>query len=563
MRAGDFARAEAEVLPLAKTGDPAAELSLGVMYFWMHPPRPAEGKEWILKAAEQGYIEAYEPLGNLYNGITGLPPDNFKAYVWLNIAVATNSSVTAGMSRDFVSKNLTVDQIAQAQSQSTAYFKPVQLPAAHTIVDADDALTLQDYNQAASILLALANTGNADASARLGDLYISGQGVPRNYALGIAAYQTAADGGSALAQNTLGDLYYNGQIVPKQPVLAAEMWSKAAKNNIASAQFNLARMLDRGELIPQDLPRAASLYEQSAEQGTSQAQLLLGLMLLDGHGIDQDCEKAVAWIRKSAEQGLAPAQLKLGVLYANGQCVAKSDTEAVPWFQKAAEQHLPIAYILVGAGFEGGLGVAQNRSAAHKWYNLAAAASNFVAHDVAVAARDRVAATMSDAEIAAAQAQASQFDVDPRISFGTPTDAEQALQRGDYANAVLILRGLSVSARARGAPAVAANAEMQYGDLLTRGLGRPQDFALAVQSYEAAAKDGNTEARLRLAAAYEVGHGVERNSIMALAYYEVASRSADETIRASAVKAREALTKVMAPTDIAAARRRAGEIEGR
>ena len=54
MRAGDFARAEAEVLPLAKTGDPAAELSLGVMYFWMHPPRPAEGKEWILKAAEQG-----------------------------------------------------------------------------------------------------------------------------------------------------------------------------------------------------------------------------------------------------------------------------------------------------------------------------------------------------------------------------------------------------------------------------------------------------------------------------------------------------------------------------
>src|SRR5437867_10377850 len=57
--------------------------------------------------------------------------------------------------------------------------------------------------------------GNADAQAKLGQLYADGQGVPQDYAKARQCWEKAAAQGNAHAQAAHGTLYYGGRGVPQ------------------------------------------------------------------------------------------------------------------------------------------------------------------------------------------------------------------------------------------------------------------------------------------------------------------------------------------------------------
>ena len=64
--------------------------------------------------AEQGDSAAQYNLGVMYHNGQGVPQDNICSHAWFNIAASNGSDLGAG-NRDKVVKEMTKDQIAEAQ----------------------------------------------------------------------------------------------------------------------------------------------------------------------------------------------------------------------------------------------------------------------------------------------------------------------------------------------------------------------------------------------------------------------------------------------------------------
>ena len=156
---------------------------------------------------------------------------------------------------------------------------------------------LQQLHQAA-------DRGDAEAQARLGSMYLYGNGVTQDHAEAIKWYRRAAEQGLADAQNYLGLMYFMGQGVTQDRAEAVKWYRRAAEQGYASAQHNLGVAYDIGEGVPQDHAEAAKWRRRAAEQGDASAQLGLGLMYYNGDGVSQDYVTAHMWLN------LATARLR-------------------------------------------------------------------------------------------------------------------------------------------------------------------------------------------------------------------------------------------------------------
>jgi uncharacterized protein len=107
----------------ADRGDAVAEFNLGVMYAEGQavPQDNAEAAKWYRLAADQGNPQAQYNLGLWYAQGDGGWPDNVRAHMWFNLAAASfptsdiRNRSAAASSRDAVAKNMTSEQIAEAQ----------------------------------------------------------------------------------------------------------------------------------------------------------------------------------------------------------------------------------------------------------------------------------------------------------------------------------------------------------------------------------------------------------------------------------------------------------------
>ena len=73
-------------------------------------------------AAEQDYAFAQYNLGHMnYEGL-GVPQDYIHAHMWWNI-VGTRGDATAVENRDIAAKQMTPDQIAEAQRMARAWLE--------------------------------------------------------------------------------------------------------------------------------------------------------------------------------------------------------------------------------------------------------------------------------------------------------------------------------------------------------------------------------------------------------------------------------------------------------
>lgn len=98
-------------------------------------------------------------------------------------------------------------------------------------------------------------------------MYVTGRGVPQDYAAAVIWFRKAAEQGYAFAQSNLGVLYRDG----------------------------------RG--VTQDFADAMIWFRKAAEQGHRDAKLYLGVMYVEGRGVTQDYVLAHMWFNLSAEQG--------------------------------------------------------------------------------------------------------------------------------------------------------------------------------------------------------------------------------------------------------------------
>ena len=183
-----------------------------------------------------------------------------------------------------------------------------------------------------------AEQGNAWAQSTLGDKYLRGTGVAKDYEEAVKWYRKAADQGYSWAQSNLGWMYANGTGVAKDYEEAVKWYRKAAEQGNAAAQDNLGRMYQNGWGVPKDYGEAVKWCKKSADQGNSYAQNNLGGCAENGIGVPKEYAEAVKWYMKAAENGNSVAQYNLGRMYKNGNGVAKGQAGARKWFQKAADQ---------------------------------------------------------------------------------------------------------------------------------------------------------------------------------------------------------------------------------
>jgi TPR repeat protein len=76
---------------------------------------------WYTKSAEQGHDSAQFNLGSMYYNGEGTPKDSVLAYVWWNI-VAAQGNEGAAQNRGILEKEMTLNQIAEAQKLSKEYY---------------------------------------------------------------------------------------------------------------------------------------------------------------------------------------------------------------------------------------------------------------------------------------------------------------------------------------------------------------------------------------------------------------------------------------------------------
>jgi hypothetical protein len=164
--AQNYALALKEIVPLAKAGNADAQHLLGLMYymgrgvhrdykqaFMWHYKAALQGKAdaqyvvgamyytgnavpqdqkqavtWFRKAAEQGHAEAQEALGLMYRyHVAGMPQDVVIAYMLWNLAAA-NGNVNAIEQRAAVARQMTQEQIDEAQELSRNWRPGMSLP---------------------------------------------------------------------------------------------------------------------------------------------------------------------------------------------------------------------------------------------------------------------------------------------------------------------------------------------------------------------------------------------------------------------------------------------------
>lgn len=128
-RHGDFTEAMRWLIKASDLGSAAAQCDIGVMYENGQgvPVNYAEAAKWYGKSAEHGNAAAQYNLGMMYFKGQGIPQDYVQAYVWFDIAASgtdtseNNTSEVARIQRDFLAKQMSEAQLAEAQRKATEW----------------------------------------------------------------------------------------------------------------------------------------------------------------------------------------------------------------------------------------------------------------------------------------------------------------------------------------------------------------------------------------------------------------------------------------------------------
>lgn len=182
----------------------------------------------------------------------------------------------------------------------------------------------------------------------------------------------AAKNGDANAQKEIGNCYLNGEGVARDYVQAYEWFSKAAEHGYPDALCKLGDMYARGLGVDQDYAKAFEWHAKAAEQGCAYSQGVIGYYYLYGYGTTQDFFKAYEWSTEGASQEDALSQCNLGDLYYLGNGVPKDYKKAYEWYIISANHGYPKAQSNVGYMYHHGLGVKKDNVKALFWYTKAA-----------------------------------------------------------------------------------------------------------------------------------------------------------------------------------------------
>jgi hypothetical protein len=135
-------------------------------------------------------------------------------------------------------------------------------------LDALEAGKRGDYATEYNLLRPLVDTGNADAQATLGSMYLMGHFVPQDDAEAAKLFRLAADQGNAGGQDWLGRMYAEGRGVPQDYGEALKWYRLAAHQSFPPALFDLGVMYGKGDGGERDFVQAHMWFTLAASNFT-------------------------------------------------------------------------------------------------------------------------------------------------------------------------------------------------------------------------------------------------------------------------------------------------------
>ncbi len=169
----------------------------------------------------------------------------------------------------------------------------------------------------------------------------------------LRALTYAAEGGEVLARWKLGNLYSTGEVVPRNDLLAYKYFEQLVDsyNEDDVDRRNLGAISNAfvavgiysligipGSDVKPDPERAMEMFQVAATDfGDPEAQYRLARMYLEGApgGLD-DKTRAARWLALAAEKGHCGAEALLGHLLFNGEGVPRQRARGLMWLTVAA-----------------------------------------------------------------------------------------------------------------------------------------------------------------------------------------------------------------------------------
>jgi uncharacterized protein len=169
----------------------------------------------------------------------------------------------------------------------------------------------QSYAKALQLYLRAADLGDAEAQYVSGGMLFKGMGAPRdiNRAFRLL-YQAAINGqSSAVSEQLVGQAFLLGAGLPKNYAKAIDWYTKAADNGNLEAQNELGFLYFIGKGVEQDIDKGGAYFLMAARGGLPVAQYNVGIMYATGRGVEGvDVGKAYAWLNIAAAGGHRPAK---------------------------------------------------------------------------------------------------------------------------------------------------------------------------------------------------------------------------------------------------------------
>jgi TPR repeat protein len=113
----------------------------------------------------------------------------------------------------------------------------------------------------------------------------------------VEHYRKLAEQGNAEAQAKLADLYREGKEVAQDLKESAKWYQKAAEQGVAAAQFRLGELMYEGKGLAKDLEGAAKWLQKAADQGYQAAKDKVNEMKSKTQDGLKDFNKALDMIR--------------------------------------------------------------------------------------------------------------------------------------------------------------------------------------------------------------------------------------------------------------------------
>jgi len=328
---GSYANNISDIINCAKQGDVKCQCQVGQYYsdLYRKNKKDKDGKkavEWYLKAANQGDGYAQYKLAMCYSVNYGraLPFEECKKlYVqWILTAIEQDIDSALYQAGCMYENGYYVTQDYQA---AIGYFNKAaslgHLDSKYELalcyekgkgVDKDEAKAIQMYIEVLNH-----DKDHADALNQLGMMYIDGRGVEKNEEEGVTMLYRAVEHGNQRAEINLGICFEQGWGVPQDYNLAMAYYNSLMQKN---SYFARMLLIDHYVQLTKPSQNLFCINIDSvlpkAQAGDPEAQTELGIAYFHGEmGIRRNLEKGMYWFNQAIAQNYVPALYKAGHWY--------------------------------------------------------------------------------------------------------------------------------------------------------------------------------------------------------------------------------------------------------